>query len=91
MFLFNDEQLMKCVQFILGEVLGVVRHRYKTNMDVYSLILAWGLDLEKFVEPVRQVTEAIVPEDYHLGMESILEWVVPGVGFDVCEGIQNFH
>ncbi|GLJ38446.1 hypothetical protein SUGI_0782900 [Cryptomeria japonica] len=24
-------------------------------------------------------------------MESILEWAVPGAGFDICECVENFH
>ncbi|GLJ40275.1 hypothetical protein SUGI_0827430 [Cryptomeria japonica] len=60
-------------------------------MYIYLLILEWGLDLEKFVELVKKVIEAIVTEEYRLGMELIFEWVVPRASFDVCEGIDNFH
>lgn len=53
--------------------------------------MAWGLDLESSMEPIKKVMEVIIPKEFLLGMDSIFEWAVPGVGFHVCEGIENFH
>lgn len=66
---------------------GVIRHRFHTNMEIYSLIMAWGLDLGETVKIVRKVMEAIVHSDYLEGMESILGWFILGVVLDVHIGL----
>lgn len=80
---------MKCVQLILGKDFGDLRRRYQTNMDVYSLIMAWGLDLGETVKTVTRVMEAIVHRDFLDGIYSILEWAIPREGLDVREGIDD--
>ncbi|GLJ15357.1 hypothetical protein SUGI_0251870 [Cryptomeria japonica] len=60
------------------------------NMDVYSLIMAWGLDLGESEEMVK-VMESIVHRDYLNGMDSILEWEISGVGFHVREEIEMYN
>lgn len=61
-------------------------HHYRPNMDVYSLMVVWGLEFEDSIDTVKMVMKALVPEEFLLGMDSIFEWVVPGEGFDVVEG-----
>lgn len=89
MFLFTDGRLVQSVKMILGKSFGNMRHRYKTNMDVYSLIIAWGLDLGELTRIVREVMEMMVHRYFLEGLESILEWVVPGEYFDYREGFEN--
>lgn len=89
MFLYNDEWLVQCVQLILGKGFRDLKHSYRTNMDVYSLIIVWGLDLGETVETVKRVMEAIVHSDFLEGMDSIMEWAIPGEGLDVREGIES--
>lgn len=88
MFLYNDERLVQSVQLILGKGFEELKHGYCTNMDIYSLIMAWGLDLGEPVEMVKGVMEALVHKDFLEGMDSILEWAIPREGMDICEGIE---
>lgn len=55
------------------------------NMDVYSLIMVWGLDVGEPVEVVKKMMETIVHSDYLNDMDLILEWAILGVGIDVRE------
>lgn len=77
---------MQEVQLILFDDL---KHRYRMNMDIYSLIMAWGLDLGESIELVKKVMKTLVYEDYLEDMNSLLEWATPGVGMDISEGIDN--
>ena len=56
-------------------------------MHIYSLIVVQGLDLGEPVEMVRMVMQKILHEDFLIGMESILKWMVPSVGLDYSEGL----
>ncbi|GLJ40459.1 hypothetical protein SUGI_0833650 [Cryptomeria japonica] len=91
MFLYQNERLVKCIQRLLCANFRVVEYRYQTNMDAYSLIVAWGLEFEHSLGPIKKVVEAIIPEDYSLGLDTVYEWAVSGKGFDLCEGNVNFH
>lgn len=88
LFLFKDERLVEAVKLIMGEAIAHIGHKYKTNMEIYSLIAAWGLELEDSVDKVKKILRALISEKYVLGMDSIFEWAIPGVGIDVCKGVE---
>ncbi|GLJ22869.1 hypothetical protein SUGI_0431090 [Cryptomeria japonica] len=66
-----------------------IKHRYKMRMDVYSLIMVWGLECGEDTGTMRWVMEALVPNEYLGEMESFLEWVVPREGFDIDEVVEH--
>ncbi|XP_057861159.2 uncharacterized protein LOC131069670 [Cryptomeria japonica] len=62
---------------------------YKMKMDVFSLIMAWGLELEETTATVRRVMQTIGHDDFLVGMDSLLQWAELGVGFDAREGLET--
>lgn len=87
MFLTKDPLLLKAIQLVLGEGVAVIGHHYRCREDIYSLLMAWGLEMGHTVEEVRKVLQRIIPGEYLLNLESLLEWAVPGWGFNLAEGI----
>lgn len=51
--------------------------------------MAWGLDLGESIEVVKKVMKALVYKDYLKNMDSLLEWMILGVGMDINEGIEG--
>lgn len=43
MFIPKDPLFLRAVQLVLGEEVAVIGHRYRTRVDIYALIMAWGL------------------------------------------------
>lgn len=72
---------------IIGKDFGALRHMLRLNLDMYSLIVAWGLDIGEPVELVCKVMLKIVHKDFLVDMDSIFKWVIPRVGLDIFEGI----
>ncbi|XP_057838038.2 DNA replication licensing factor MCM4-like [Cryptomeria japonica] len=60
LFLFKDEHLYKVVKMLLGEEIVHVSHRYKTNMEAYSLIAAWGFQFESEVDKVKNALRVVI-------------------------------
>lgn len=89
LFMFMDEWLMQSVRLIMGESFGSLIHRYKKNIDIYSLIMAWDLDLGEQVETIREVMRTIVPKDFLDGLDSMFKWVIPDVGMGLREGNED--
>jgi len=58
--------------------------RWKLNIDIVSMALAWGLQLEDEEDTVKWVMTSF-DEEILLGMDSILEWAVPGLGSDISK------
>lgn len=48
--------------------------------------MAWALEFEDTVEKVWHILKELIVEEYLDGLESILDWVILGVGIDVSEG-----
>lgn len=53
--------------------------------------MAWGLELDSSSVEVRRVMQEIAPTEYLGNLESLLEWDILGRGFEVSEGILEFH
>lgn len=70
-----------------GKYFEGIKHRYKTRMDVYSLVMVWGLECGDDMGTVRRIMDALVPSEYLGELDSLLEWVVTGAGFDIGEGV----
>lgn len=73
----------------MGSAFEGIKHRYKTRIDVYSLVMAWGLESSDNTGMVKRVMEALIPADYLGELDSLLAWAVPGVGFDIGEGVKH--
>lgn len=53
------------------------------------MVVAWGLELGDTMKNVKWVVCSIIDYEWLIGLDSFLEWVVLGVGFDVSEGIED--
>ena len=53
------------------------------------MVVAWGLELNKSTKEVRYVAKTLFAEDMLVGLDSILEWSVPGIGSDFVECFED--
>ncbi|XP_059073201.1 DNA replication licensing factor MCM4-like [Cryptomeria japonica] len=60
LFLFKDENLYEVVKMLLGEEIVHVFHRYRMNMEAYSLIVAWGFQFEVEVDKVKNALRVVI-------------------------------
>ncbi|GLJ30919.1 hypothetical protein SUGI_0615760 [Cryptomeria japonica] len=88
-FKFWDEHFVPCIYLIVGGAFEGIKHRYKTRMDVYSLVMARGLECGDDTGTMRRAMEALVLSKYLGELDSLLEWAVPRVGFHIGEGVQT--
>lgn len=87
LFLFKDERLYESVKMLLGEEIVHVGHRYRTNMEAYSLIFAWGFQFEDEVDKVKNALRVVIDSNDLLNMDSACACVVPKVGIVPNEGV----
>ncbi|XP_057840033.2 DNA replication licensing factor MCM4-like [Cryptomeria japonica] len=80
LFLFKDEHLHEVVKMLLGEEIVHVSHRYRMNMEAYSLIAAWGFQFEAEVDKVKNALRVVIDSRYMLNMDSVCARVVPMLG-----------
>lgn len=65
------------------------KHKFRSNMDIVTMVVAWGLELGDTTNNVQWVVRSIVEDEWLLGLNSVLEWAIPGAGFDVNEGFED--
>ena len=63
LFNFRDREFVDVVMEFIGGDFVYVKHRYKSNMDVISMLLAWVLKLAESVEVIKWVMQLIVEVD----------------------------
>lgn len=63
--------------------------QWKVNLDIISMIIAWGLEIGEDIEMVKWAITLIFEDEMLEGLDSILEWVVLGVGLDYSEGFED--
>lgn len=73
----------------LGVHFMEARHKGQMNVDIASMIFAWGLELNEEIEVIKWVMSSLFDANLLMGMDSFLEWAVLGVGYDVLEGIKD--
>lgn len=56
---------------LLSDDLVDAKHKYHINMDIFSMILGWALDLAEDVDVIKWVFNALVKEDMLGGLGSI--------------------
>lgn len=56
------------------------------NLDIISMVIAWGLESGDNTDTIKWAVTSIFEDAMLEGLDSILEWAVPGVGFDYLEG-----
>lgn len=54
-FLAKESLLLKEIQLVLGEEVVVIGHHYRCRAYIYSLLMAWGLEMGHIVEEVRKL------------------------------------
>lgn len=81
--------MVQAVQIMLGDGFKKLTHIFKTNMDIYLLVMAWGLNLGELVNEVRRVMKTLVHKYFLVDMESIPQWVILGVGLVKIEGMDG--
>ena len=60
-----------------------------SNLDVIVMVVAWGLELSNPIEEVGYVARSLFVEDMLGGLDSILEWSIPGIGSDLSECFED--
>lgn len=85
LFKVKDDEFIHIMESLFGEVFLDARHRYCLNMDVVTMVMAWGLELGDSTKNAAWVVRTILDDEWLVGLNSILEWVIPGAGFDVSE------
>lgn len=85
LFKVKDDEFIHIMELLFGEVFLEVKHRFGLNMDVVTMLVVWGLELGDSIENVEWVVRAILDDEWLVGLNSILEWAIPGEGFDVSE------
>lgn len=71
---------------MLAEEVAHISHWYRTNMEVYSLIMAWACEFKPEVEKVKLTLVKLIDQEFLINLDSILEWVVLGIGIQIKEG-----
>lgn len=89
LFLYKEEKVVQVVQIMLGNGFKKLTHRFRTNMDIYSLVMAWGLDLGEPVNEVRRVMKTLVHKYFLVDIERILQRAIPGVGLVKIDGMDG--
>lgn len=54
---------------MLGEELVHIHFRYRTNMEVYSLIMVWACEFEPEVEKVKLTMKKLIDKDYLINLD----------------------
>ncbi len=77
-------------------VLGVIGAQFQeraikrcSNLDVIAMVVAWGLELNNPIEEVRYVAKTLFAEDMLRGLDSMLDWSIPGIGLDFVECFED--
>ncbi|XP_057849525.1 uncharacterized protein LOC131060359 [Cryptomeria japonica] len=53
------------------------------------MVVTWGLELGEATKNIKWVVCAILDDEWLVGLDSILEWMITGEKFDVHEGIKD--
>lgn len=62
-----------------------IEHKYRTNIDIISLLVAWGLE-QGSKEDVQQILKECVDDEKTFGLRLILECVRLGEGLMAPKG-----
>ena len=54
-------------------------------MDVISMVIAWGLEMNKPIDEVQYVAKTLFMDDMLGGLDFILDWSVLGMGVDLAD------
>lgn len=86
---FKDIEAVNMKMEVVGPYFMENSSRWKVNLDIISMVIAWGLEIGDDIETVKWAATSLFDDDFIEGLDSILEWVVPGVGFDYSEGFEE--
>lgn len=81
--------MWSAARLMLGEEVSHIHFRYRTNIEVYSLILAWACEFESEVEKIKLTLKKLIDREYLINLGSILDWVVPRIGIHIRDGDDN--
>lgn len=86
-FKHDKEELIQIIMMLLGDYFLKTMHKYKTNVDVVTMVLAWGLELGERKDVLVEVLRLCVEDDWLGGLMELLQMTMSGVGFNVGEGL----
>lgn len=46
-FKFNEDIFVQIMEILLGEDIILTKHKYSTNIDIVSMVVAWDLEVAK--------------------------------------------
>lgn len=84
-----QDEIIEAVLETLGPHFMEATHQGRLNTDIASMIFAWGMELNEEVVIIKWVMSSLFDEELLGKMESLVEWAVPGQGYDVSEGIED--
>ncbi|GLJ11543.1 hypothetical protein SUGI_0170360 [Cryptomeria japonica] len=76
---------MMTLKALLGEVFMDTPHRYRTNVDILTIVAAWGLEIGK-TNKVECMLKACTREEWMYGLQPVLARAIPLLGFDLEDG-----
>ena len=83
-----SEGVIRAVQEMLGPLFQKAEHRWKLQVDIAAMVMAWGLQTEDHEQVVGWVMRELFDKDLILNVDSMLEWAHPGWAFDFSEGYE---
>lgn len=79
LFKFEDPIFLQIIEILLGEKCLQIEHQYHTNIDIVSMVVAWGLELGK--EEMSWVMERCMDVYQLYSLTSILARAQSNAGF----------
>lgn len=89
LFKLKDDEFIHIMESFFGEVFLEAKHKFLLNMDVVTMVVAWGLELGDSIENVEWVVWAILDYEWLVGLNSSLEWAIPGADFYFSECFED--
>ena len=74
------------MQDTLGPLFQDSEHRWKVQVDIAAMTMAWGLEIGEHERVVEWVMKELFEEELIPNMEAWLEWAHPGWAFNFSEG-----
>lgn len=67
LFKFGEGNFLQILELLFSEELLNTKHKYRTNIDIASMLVAWGLEVGK-KEEVEWVVKGRVEEEWLYGL-----------------------
>ena len=73
----------------MGLLFQEANHRWKLQVDIATMIMAWGLQIGEHELVVGWVMKELFEKDLIPNLDALLEWAHSGWAFDFSEGYED--